>query len=295
MTPRQRAIEANKRRRDPVIMDRMARAGISTTSQLANMAGVALTSAGKFIIGDLHPGGSTKVDYSDTLYALCAVLRLDPEEVAPLDPDPCLVEWADEAVAGLGGDVPDPEHDMGARQAARVALSGLTAREERVARLVFGFSCGEHTLDEVGREFSVTSERIRQMLAKAIRKLQHPKFRPILRDYHPGDAIVRKSRADRDRSDGLRHQREDIYRQSKYDATVRRSVENAADMESRQRCICRNCKHCFLNFMERKTLLIGAYGRCSAHGDRFVSREFLCDDYERAPGWRDQEGTTNGQ
>ncbi len=55
-------------------------------------------------------------------------------------------------------------------------LSNLTPREERVLRMRFGIGMNaDHTLEEVGKQFSVTRERIRQIEAKALRKLQHPK------------------------------------------------------------------------------------------------------------------------
>jgi RNA polymerase primary sigma factor len=54
-------------------------------------------------------------------------------------------------------------------------LSTLTPREERIIKMRFGLVDGsEHTLEEVGRVFDVTRERIRQIEAKALRKLRHP-------------------------------------------------------------------------------------------------------------------------
>ena len=59
-------------------------------------------------------------------------------------------------------------------QISRV-LDTLTPREQRVLKLRFGLENGRsHTLEEVGREFKVTRERIRQIEAKALRKLHHP-------------------------------------------------------------------------------------------------------------------------
>ena len=55
-----------------------------------------------------------------------------------------------------------------------IALSCLTPREERVLRMRFGICQSSHTLEEVGYEFDVTRERIRQIEAKALRKLKHP-------------------------------------------------------------------------------------------------------------------------
>ena len=61
---------------------------------------------------------------------------------------------------------------------------GLTAREEKVLRLRFGLDDGrQRTLEEVGKEFNVTRERIRQIEAKALRKLRHPSRSKKLKDY----------------------------------------------------------------------------------------------------------------
>ena len=63
-------------------------------------------------------------------------------------------------------------------------LSTLTPREEKVLRLRFGLEDGRsRTLEEVGKEFNVTRERIRQIEAKALRKLRHPSRSRKLKDY----------------------------------------------------------------------------------------------------------------
>jgi RNA polymerase primary sigma factor len=63
-------------------------------------------------------------------------------------------------------------------------LNTLTAREEKVLRLRFGLDDGRtHTLEEVGRIFNVTRERIRQIESKALRKLRHPSRSRRLKDY----------------------------------------------------------------------------------------------------------------
>ena len=63
-------------------------------------------------------------------------------------------------------------------------LDTLTPREEKVLRLRFGLDDGhQRTLEEVGKEFNVTRERIRQIEAKALRKLRHPSRSKKLRDY----------------------------------------------------------------------------------------------------------------
>ncbi len=63
-------------------------------------------------------------------------------------------------------------------------LSTLTEREQKVLRLRFGLDNGRpRTLEEVGRQFNVTRERIRQIEAKALRKLRHPSRSKVLKDY----------------------------------------------------------------------------------------------------------------
>ena len=63
----------------------------------------------------------------------------------------------------------------GLRDATKSALEGLTAREAKVLRMRFGINMNtDHTLEEVGKQFDVTRERIRQIEAKALRKLRHP-------------------------------------------------------------------------------------------------------------------------
>jgi len=70
------------------------------------------------------------------------------------------------------------------KQAAR-ALSALSPREEQILRMRFGIGGGiDHTLEEVGSAFAVTRERVRQIEAKALRKLRHPMRRQHLRDFH---------------------------------------------------------------------------------------------------------------
>ena len=64
------------------------------------------------------------------------------------------------------------------------ALNTLTPREAKVLKLRFGLEDGKsRTLEEVGKEFMVTRERIRQIEAKALRKLRHPSRSKKLRDY----------------------------------------------------------------------------------------------------------------
>jgi len=83
--------------------------------------------------------------------------------------------------------VPEPE-DVASKQLLREqvrnALGFLSDRERQVLEMRFGLKDGkDHTLEEVGKEFNVTRERIRQIEAKALRKLRHPSRSKILRDH----------------------------------------------------------------------------------------------------------------
>ena len=72
----------------------------------------------------------------------------------------------------------------GLREATQNMLAGLTSREAKVLRMRFGIDMNtDHTLEEVGKQFDVTRERIRQIEAKALRKLRHPSRSDRLRSF----------------------------------------------------------------------------------------------------------------
>jgi len=75
--------------------------------------------------------------------------------------------------------------NLNLKEQTMTVLRTLTPRESEVIKMRFGLGDGsEHTLEEVGKKFNVTRERIRQIEAKALRKLRHPsrskKLRPFL-------------------------------------------------------------------------------------------------------------------
>ncbi|NEX23292.1 RNA polymerase sigma factor RpoD [Thiorhodococcus mannitoliphagus] len=76
----------------------------------------------------------------------------------------------------------------GLREATQTLLASLTSREAKILRMRFGIDMHtEHTLEEVGRQFEVTRERIRQIEAKALRKLRHPLRSDALRTFSSSD------------------------------------------------------------------------------------------------------------
>lgn len=97
------------------------------------------------------------------------------------DEDSHLGDFIEDVTMQLPVDVATAES---LKEATREVLSGLTAREAKVLRMRFGIDMNtDHTLEEVGRQFDVTRERIRQIEAKALRKLRHPTRSEHLRSF----------------------------------------------------------------------------------------------------------------
>ena len=115
-------------------------------------------------------------------------------EIQKIAQDPVSLETpiGEEDDSHLGDFIPDDEspapHDSAAytllKEQLEEVMSTLTPREAKVLKLRFGLEDGKaRTLEEVGKEFQVTRERIRQIEAKALRKLRHPSRSKKLRDY----------------------------------------------------------------------------------------------------------------
>lgn len=84
----------------------------------------------------------------------------------------------------------DNATNEGLREAVQAVLNGLTPREAKVLRMRFGIDMNtDHTLEEVGKQFDVTRERIRQIEAKALRKLRHPIRSDNLRSFLEEEAV----------------------------------------------------------------------------------------------------------
>jgi len=115
-------------------------------------------------------------------------------EIMKISQEPVSLETpiGEEEDSHLGDFIPDDDAPAPAEAAAFTllkeqlidVLDTLTTREEKVLRLRFGLDDGRaRTLEEVGKEFNVTRERIRQIEAKALRKLRHPSRSKKLKDY----------------------------------------------------------------------------------------------------------------
>ncbi len=128
---------------------------------------------------------------------IAAVLNMPEqkvEEILRISQEPVSLETpvGEEEDSHLSDFIPDDEISAPADVASHVllkeqlidVLETLSKREEKVLRLRFGLEDGRsRTLEEVGREFDVTRERIRQIEAKALRKLRHPSRSKLLKDF----------------------------------------------------------------------------------------------------------------
>ena len=115
-------------------------------------------------------------------------------EILKIAQEPVSLETpvGEEEDSHLGDFIPDDDAPAPAEAASHTllkeqlsdVLQTLTPREEKVLRLRFGLEDGRsRTLEEVGKEFNVTRERIRQIEAKALRKLRHPSRSKKLKDF----------------------------------------------------------------------------------------------------------------
>ncbi|MFA9380327.1 MAG: RNA polymerase sigma factor RpoD [Acetanaerobacterium sp.] len=140
----------------------------------------------------LHKNG-----HEPTAEEISAELDLPPEkvrEIMRVAQEPVSLETpiGEEEDSHLGDFIPDDDAPAPAEAASHTllkeqlgdVLQTLTPREEKVLKLRFGLEDGRsRTLEEVGKEFNVTRERIRQIEAKALRKLRHPSRSKKLKDF----------------------------------------------------------------------------------------------------------------
>ena len=97
------------------------------------------------------------------------------------DEDSHIGDFVEDSTISLPADIATED---GLKELIGNALGGLTAREAKVLRMRFGIGMNtDHTLEEVGKQFDVTRERIRQIEAKALRKLRHPSRSEHLRSF----------------------------------------------------------------------------------------------------------------
>ena len=149
------------------------------------------------VLKDISASMARELGREATLAELAERMKMteeDVREIMKISQDPVSLETpiGEEEDSHLGDFIPDE----GASEPSEAAsftllkeqlmdvLSTLTPREEKVLKLRFGIEDGRtRTLEEVGKEFNVTRERIRQIEAKALRKLRHPSRSKKLKDF----------------------------------------------------------------------------------------------------------------
>ncbi len=138
-----------------------------------------------------------ELGHDPTPEEIAAEMDMPPErirEILKIAQEPVSLETpiGEEEDSHLGDFIPDEDASEPSeaasftllREQLKEVLSTLTPREEKVLKLRFGIEDGRtRTLEEVGREFNVTRERIRQIEAKALRKLRHPSRSKKLKDF----------------------------------------------------------------------------------------------------------------
>ena len=138
-----------------------------------------------------------ELEREPTIEEISVRVQLEPDRVRELlriSQDPLSLDSpvGEEDESNLGDFIQDESADSPADAATKVMLSNavgevlgeLSEREQDIVRLRFGLDGGQaKTLEEVGKEFGVTRERIRQIEAKALRKLRHPSRSRKLKDY----------------------------------------------------------------------------------------------------------------
>ena len=138
---------------------------------------IALPSPANYVALLQQPGGETASEPAETTEPAQSDEQPAPPAAEQSTPPPASAESTSPAPADAAS------HQLLKEQVMDV-LNSLTTRERKVLEMRFGLEDGRsRTLEEVGREFAVTRERIRQIEAKALRKLRHPSRSKKLKDY----------------------------------------------------------------------------------------------------------------
>jgi RNA polymerase sigma factor (sigma-70 family) len=176
------------------IRQAMEDVGVSTASELARRAGQGATAVGRLLNFKISPRRPTDGQWRRVTIDVCDALMVDPADIFP---DHLTVTMDSNQIAGYveRGQIPHADHrklpsPVEAAVAGELkekigkALETLTFREAEIIKLLYGVGDGrEYTLEECATIFSITRERVRQIFAKGLRKLQHPERSAILGDF----------------------------------------------------------------------------------------------------------------
>jgi RNA polymerase sigma factor (sigma-70 family) len=126
--------------------------------------------------GNIIPEVLKLCDYTNKL----PLDLFSPDQIVPLETNTAEIDMTADEVETLmlsSSGAPNPEKLLGDSQSAKVLsdlLETLTPVESKILKLRFGVNCDEHSYEEVGKVFEVSGTRIRQLEARALRKMRHP-------------------------------------------------------------------------------------------------------------------------
>jgi len=168
--------------RNNYLLATMRARGYETVAELSRASGVSQSQIGLYL--NLKRAPLTTKGERLSAQKLCAVMDCPLEALFPqehlydgLDKNKAEAEVGIDDVRGLLGDL-SPDYLLESAEKTQIVqelMAQLTDRERRVISLRYGFEGEPETLEQVGRKLDVTRERIRQIEAKALRKLRHPK------------------------------------------------------------------------------------------------------------------------
>jgi RNA polymerase sigma factor (sigma-70 family) len=179
--------------RNNLILSKMEKMGIASVSELCRQMGQpSLQSPLGELISMKAPARKTRSgEWTSLALKLAEFFRCMPEDLfsepqqqGKLEKNTVHTEISYTEISQIASQVPTPQLAVQAsdlRRSITQALLSLSAREERILRLRFGFGCEELTLQDVADLFGVNPERVRQIEAKSLRKLRHPsRFKPLV-------------------------------------------------------------------------------------------------------------------
>lgn len=178
--------------RNANIFRAMRAKGIETAADLSKATGVSNSNIGMLINMKISPYRESDGELRSWVARICEFLNVMPcdlfseEQLTPLETNKSYYEVSAEQMFALVGSedaiAQIEQGDM--RQLVAESMNNmLTPREERVVRMRYGFDTTEMTLEEVSKELGICRSRVRQIEAKALRKLRHENYSGPLREY----------------------------------------------------------------------------------------------------------------
>ena len=190
--------------RNANILRAMEARGIESVSELCRLTGASQTELGKIINLKKAPITDSG-DWRPDVLKVCEYLFVMPsdlfssEQMEPLTTNKSSVDIGFDDISGMLADPTQcpsfrlEQQDLAT--AANSALEMLTEREKKILMLQFGIEGSEQTFVEISKQFGVTNQRIRQIAAKALRKLRHPsRSQPLLLAIDPEEFEKREER-----------------------------------------------------------------------------------------------------